>query len=144
MFGVGLGELLVLAGTLVVLTLLWQGWRERWVRVSSEWRPALPVEDVERVLVDAFSLIPGSQWRAQADGSWIYTVRRVPFWAVLFGVLTLPFGLLLFLVKETADLHVRIVRDREGYRVRAVGRTPGPTAKALDTWLTRMVQREQV
>ena len=144
MFGVGWGELVVLVGTVLALTLVWHAWRGRWVSVAREWRPALDVAEVERVLVDSFAAVPRAQWRAQADGSWIYTVRRVPPWAVLLGLLTLPLGLLLFLVRETADLHVRVLDDEEGCRVRVVGRTPDSTVQALDSWLTRMAQHEQV
>jgi hypothetical protein len=144
MFGVGWAELLVVAGMLLALTVVWNAWRERWVRVSREWRLAVSASDIEEALADSFAAAPGGRWRAQADGSWVYTVRRVPLWAVLLGVLTLPLGLLLLLVKETADLHVRLVRDEEGCRVRAIGRTPTATAGALDSWLTRMAQREQV
>lgn len=141
MFDIGVAELFVFGGTMLVLTLVWRAWRARWVRVSQEWRPALTREAVEQVLFMSFAAVPGAQWRPQADGSWIYTVRRVPSWAILLGLLTLPFGLLLLLVKETADLHVRLLDDGGGCLVRAVGRTPDATAQALDTWLARMETR---
>lgn len=64
-------------GTASAPTLVWHAWRGRWLSVAREWHPALDVAEVERVLVDSFTVEPGAQWRAQADGSWIYTVRRV-------------------------------------------------------------------
>ncbi|MEO5666382.1 MAG: hypothetical protein ABIR39_24180 [Nocardioides sp.] len=144
MFGLGYAELFLLMGTVLVLTLVWQGWRARWVSVSREWVTDLDIDDVEDVLRRSFAAVPGTTWRSQPDGSWVHTVRRVPFWAVLLGVFTLPLGLLLFLVKETADLHVRLFRDEQGCRVLVVGRTPERTLNALDSWLTRMAKREAV
>ena len=145
MFGIGATELLLLVGTLVVLTLVWQSWRGRWVPVSAEWRPGLPAEEVERVMRSSFALVPGVKFRAHGGGWSVCTVRRIPFWAAVFGVFTLPFGLLLWLfARETADLHVLVVEGPDGCRVRAVGLAPERTARALDSWLTRMAKREQV
>lgn len=145
MFGIGATELLLLVGTLVVLTLIWQSWRGRWVPVSAEWHPTLPADEVEIVLRDSFAVVPRSQRRAHGGGWSVYTVRRIPFWAVVFGVFTLPFGLLLWLfARETADLHVLVVDAPDGCRVRAVGQTSERTAQALDSWLTRMAKLEQV
>ena len=145
MFGIGATELFLFVGAILVLTLIWQSWRGGWVPVSAEWRPGLPAEEVEGVLRDSFALVRGAKWRAHGDGWSVCTVRRIPFWAVVFGVFTLPFGLvLLFFARETADLHVLVVDGSDGCRVRAVGRTPQRTLEALDSWLTRMAKHEQV
>lgn len=140
-----MAELLLLVGTVLVLTLAWQSWRGGWVPVSAEWRPALPAAEVERVLRDSCALVPGTRWRKHGDGWSVCTIRRIPFPVVVFGVFTLPFGLLLLLfVRETADLHVQVNEEPDGCRVRAVGRTSQRTLKAMDAWLTRVAKRERV
>jgi hypothetical protein len=145
MFGVGVGELVVVVVAILVLSLVGQAWRQRWVPVSREWRPALPADEVQRVLSESFAVVPAARLRVQGDGSSVYTVRRCPWWAIVVGAFTLPLGLLLWLlVKESADLHVQVDDGPDGCRVRAFGRTSDGTAKALDSWLSRMARREQV
>lgn len=142
MFDLGWGEFWIAAGIAMALTLLWHGWRGRWVGVSREWVIDLDPDRVEDVLVRAFAS-GGNQWRAQPDGSWIFTDRRVPLWAALLCVVTLPLGLILLLIKETADLHIKVVAEPGGCRVRAVGRTPSATFQAMDTWLRRVERKER-
>lgn len=140
-----MAELFFLVMTVLVLTLIWAGWRGRWVPVSAEWCPAVAADEVEQGLRASFALVPGAQWRRHGGGWSVCTIRRIPFWAVVLGLFTLPFGLVLWLfVRENADLHVQIDDTPDGCRVRAVGRTSERTAQALDASLTRMAKREQV
>ncbi|UUZ58964.1 hypothetical protein [Nocardioides sp. B-3] len=81
---------------MLALTLVRHARRARWVSVSREWVVDLDAPEIEAVLRKSFGAVPGGRWRSQPDGSWLYSVRRVPLWAVVLGLFTLPLGLLLF------------------------------------------------
>lgn len=138
MFDIGGFEIGVLA-IVVVVGLVWLGWRQRWVSIAGDWVLPLPAEDVERVVTDSLAAVPRTTLRAQGPGAWVYSVERAPGWAIFFGILTFPFGLLLILlVKERADLHIWVEPVPEGCRVRIVGRSVVGNRRALESWLDRM------
>ena len=138
MFDVGVWELGVAAVVVLAAVVLWRTWRPRWVRVAREWHLDLTARDVDEVLGDSF-MRAGGRLRAGGDGTWIHTVSRVPAWAIVVGVLTLPLGLLLIaLVREHADLTLRVGPEGTGCRLRVVGRTAASTLVSLESLVERL------
>ena len=138
MFDVGAGELAVVAVVVLAAVVLWHTWRPRWVRIAREWHLDLTARDVDEVLAESF-MRAGGRLRAGGDGTWIHTVSRVPAWAIVIGVLTLPIGLLLIaLVREHADLTLRVVPEGTGCRLRLVGRAPASTLISLESLVERL------
>lgn len=136
-----MGELLALAVVLLAAVVLWRTWHQRWVSIAREWHVDLTARDADEVLTGSL-LRAGGRLRSGGDGTWVHTVSRAPAWAIVVGVLTLPLGLLLiFLVREHADLNIRIRPDGAGCRLRVVGRAPAPTVAAVESWMERVSSR---
>jgi hypothetical protein len=140
-FDIGVAELAVVAVVLVAIA-AWLTSRERWVRVAREWDVDLPPAAVDDELVTTFAPATRGRLRRAGPDGWTRSVSRTPAWAIVLGLLTLPLGvLLLLLVREHADLHLRVRPEGTGSRLRAVGRARSADAAALDSSMDRVAAR---
>jgi hypothetical protein len=141
-FDIGALELAVVSVVVLLAIGAWLSWRERWVRVAREWDVDLPPQELDDEVVAAFAHAPGGRLRRAGPDGWTRSVSRTPAWAIVVGLLTLPLGvLLLLLVREHADLHLRVRAEGAGSRLRAVGRARSGDVEALGSSMDRVAAR---
>lgn len=119
----------VFAGTLLVV-LLWT--RPRIVLVNDQVELKLTASDVEQRAFGRLGSIPGCQMNQSSGGQLSLVTSTIPRWAIFFGILTLPIGLLLlFLVRRTWTIHVRYSDAAEGTLVQVSGKTKKRVAEQI-------------
>ena len=112
--------LVLVLGLLAVLFLT----RPRIVMVNDQVELKLTPSDVEQRAFGRLGSIPGCQMKQSSVGQLSLVTSTTPGWAIFFGILTLPIGLLLiFLVRQTWTIHVRYSDAAEGTLVQVSGKT---------------------
>jgi len=131
MFGVG-GPELLLALVLVGLVALVLVSTDPWITASQTITVrGVSAAELKRPVRGLLAASGGSELTF-TGGSFVLVVRRIPGWAILAGLLTLPLGLiLLFLVRRSETLLVVLSDVDGGAEVRVLGRTKQSVIKTL-------------
>jgi hypothetical protein len=100
--------------------------------------PVAPAE-LEGRAVRGLRSIPRATVTQPFPSQFLVCSKRIPPWAIVVGLLTLPFGLiLLLLVRSRMVLLVRLDDDGGSTRVRAAGQARTDVALAVGHTVTRL------
>lgn len=114
---------LTLLALLAVVFLLWAGWIGRTLQVALD-LPLLDTSvDLDPLLFERLQSVRGASVTDAAHGRYTQTIRRVPLWAIVGMLVTLPVGLLFLLVRTDQSLHVSVVPAGAGKALRVTGVT---------------------
>jgi hypothetical protein len=86
--------------------------------------PLLPTSvDLDPLLFERLRAVRGTTITDAAHGRYTQTFWRMPGWAVLLMIVTLPFGLIFLLVRSPHHLHFTVVSTEHGDVLRVAGHT---------------------
>lgn len=114
---------LALLALLAAAFLVWAGWIGRTIQVALDLPLLDTAVDLDPLLFERLQAVRGTAITDAEHGRYTQTVRRMPTWAIVGMLVTLPVGLLFLLVRNEQHLHLSVVPSGEGAVLRITGVT---------------------